>query len=223
MKTKPKGNDEQRPAPTPVNPVHVAWLAVEGEHRRLYAVRRDDAGRLVFYFDRDEVLEFQPRADFPPYPQDLRLLPQDVKSISRFPTGAYLLQTHSCGSGCGYMLRRKYKDSERCLIPAESEEHEHTAPHTQDATTKAKTKNIPKALSRKRAKAAKGNQTVKDKDDRAKIKAAVLRKIKRTYTPNHAHNDVANLCGSNENLLKLKEGPYSFISARSVRRIVLNK
>ena len=133
MKTKPKGNDEQRPVPIPASPVHVVWFDLEGEQRRLYAIRRDDADKLVFYMDRDEVLEFQPRADFSLYPQDPRLLPQDVKSMSRVPMiGAYLKLTHSCGSGWGRMLQRKYKDSERCLIPVESEEHKQTAPPVQD-------------------------------------------------------------------------------------------
>jgi len=84
-------------------------------------------------------------------------------------------------------------------------------------------KKTSKALSEKRAKAAKGNRTVKDKYDRGVIKAAVLRKIKQGYTSNQAHNEVADRCRDNQNLLKLKNGPYSFISARSVRRIVMNK
>jgi len=92
-----------------------------------------------------------------------------------------------------------------------------------DTPAKAADKKTSKALSEKRAKAAKGNRTVKDKYDRAVIKAAVLRKIKQGYTSNQAHNEVAGRCKDNQNLLKLKEGPYSFISARSVGRIAMNK
>lgn len=79
-----------------------------------------------------------------------------------------------------------------------------------------------KRLSEQRAKAAKANRSVKNKDDRATIKFAVLRKINNTYTHNQANEEVARLCENPENLLDLKEGPY-FITARTVRRITHGK
>ena len=118
----------------PCPPAEV-WLDVDGEHRRLYAVRMNAAGKLLFFMDRNEVLEFKHRADLPPYPEDmageeviLRLLAEDVMSISAMKgKGAYLILTHSGGSWAGYMLRRKYQDAERILIPADSEERDATA------------------------------------------------------------------------------------------------
>lgn len=97
------------------------WFDIDGEHRRIYAIRKNEADKSLFYMDRSEVLEFKSR--FNPLPATLT--PADIQSISRMKAkGNYLILTHDGGSYAAYLLRRKYKDTERSLIPPESEESE---------------------------------------------------------------------------------------------------
>lgn len=115
---------------------------------------------------------------------------------------------------------KKRKFVEQCLKASEHKADE-SAIKSESVLSGQNLSVTSQAISKKRAKAAKQNRIVKDNGDRAKIKAAVLRKIKKGYTHNQAHEGIANLCKSKENLLKLKEGPYQFISARTVRRIAV--
>jgi hypothetical protein len=113
-------------APKAANQVQALWFDVEGEHRRLYAIRKDAAGKSLFYLDRNEVLDFTGWPN--PIPDTLSAA--DVQTVARMggqTKGVYLILTRGGGSWGGYLLRRKYQDAERILIPAESEERDAAA------------------------------------------------------------------------------------------------
>ncbi len=108
------------------------WFDVEGEHRRLYAIRPNEAGKLLFYLDRNEVLEMsfrQPCSDETGWPQHTPdLAPADVQTIAKSKTlkGIFHVSTVSGGSFGAYMLRRGYTAAERRTVPNDCEEREPT-------------------------------------------------------------------------------------------------
>jgi len=139
MKENERGNRKLRQLPKPcaekakdgetpetANQVQALWFDVEGEHRRLYAIRKNEAGKSLFFLDRNEVLEFTGWPN--PIPDTLSAA--DVQTVARMggqTKGVYLILTRGGGSWGGYLLRRKYQDAERVLIPVESEERDAAA------------------------------------------------------------------------------------------------
>jgi hypothetical protein len=122
--------DKSKTAPTEF------WFDVEAEHRRLYAIRPNEAGKLLFYLDRNEVLEIsfrRPCNDETGWPQHTPdLAPADVQTIAKSKTlkGIFYVFTVAGGSFRAYMLRRGYTATERRTVPNDCEEREPTRADT---------------------------------------------------------------------------------------------
>ncbi len=112
MKTKTKRTRKPKPANQEHN---IVWVDFDDENRQLRDIRSNKKGGLLFFMDRDEVLDFF-RGWPTPLPKSLK--PNQIQNIakSQMHKGIYSVYTTDGGCWGATLLRRKYTVEEQNIF-----------------------------------------------------------------------------------------------------------